>query len=314
MAHAEEARDLSTMRGETDNRSSGEKSVTISNVCRGGLAMTSARDQQEPDRNVILEDYIFGKEDDLSVRRFRALEAIFDPGTKRILTDLGVNAGWSCLDVGAGSGSIAAWLCNHVGPDGEVLATDLDTRYLERLPARNLQVQNHDVRCDPLPEGRFDLVHTRLVLMHLRDRRRIMASLISALKPGGWLLVEEFDALSLRSDPNINPAESTFATLRAMHRVIVDRGVELRCGRLLGGWLRGFGLRDIGSEGRMFMWRGGSIGADLTRANIEHLRDEILTSGLISKGQLEEDLAGLGREDFQFPSPILWAVWGRQAI
>jgi len=274
--------------------------------------MSSACHQQGGDRNT--GNYIFGNESDRGARRFRALEAIFDPGTKRIMTDhLGVKARWSCLDVGAGSGSIAAWLCDRVGPDGQVLATDLDTRHLERLALRNLVVRHHDIRRDALPEGRFDLVHTRLVLMHLRDRMRVMQSLVSALKPGGWLLVEEFDALSLRSDPSVNPAESAFATLKAMHQVLADHGVDLRCGRLLSGRQRRFGLQDIGSEGRIFMWQGGSIGADLMSANIEQLRDEILTSGLISEPQLEQDLQGLGRDDFVFPSPILWAVWGRKA-
>jgi SAM-dependent methyltransferase len=273
--------------------------------------MTSGH-QQDDDRSTIADGYLFGNESDQGARRFRTLEAIFDPGTRRIVTDLGVKTGWSCLDVGAGSGSIAAWLCDRVGPDGQVLATDLDARRLERLALRNLQVRQHDIRRDALPEGCFDLVHTRLLLMHLRERKRVIQSLISALKPGGWLLVEEFDALSLRPDPSINPSESAFATLKAMQQVLADHGVELRCGRLLCGWLRSFGLRDIGNEGRMFMWQGGSIGADLVRANIEELRGEILARRLIGEPQLKQDLEQLCRDDFAFPSPILWAVWGRK--
>jgi SAM-dependent methyltransferase len=273
--------------------------------------MTSGH-QQDDDRSTITDSYLFGNESDQGARRFRALESIFDPGTRRIVTDLGVKTGWSCLDVGAGSGSIAAWLCDRVGPDGQVLATDLDTRSLERLALRNLQVRQHDIRRHALPEGCFDLVHTRLLLMHLRERMRVTQSLISALKPGGWLLVEEFDVLSLRPDPSINPAERAFPTLNAMQQVLVDHGVELRCGRLLTGWLRSFGLRDIANEGRLFMWQGGSIGAELIRANIEQLRGEILSCGLVSKPQLEQDLEQLGRDDFAFPSPILWAAWGRK--
>jgi SAM-dependent methyltransferase len=273
--------------------------------------MTSGHEHDD-DRSTVADSYLFGDESDQSARRFRTLEAIFDPGTRRIVTDLGVKAGWSCLDVGAGSGSIAAWLCDRVGPDGQVLATDLDTHRLERLALPNLQVRQHDIRHDALPEGCFDLVHTRLLLMHLRERMRVIRSLISALKPGGWLLAEEFDVLSLRPDPGINPAESAFPTLKAMQQVLVGHGVELRCGRLLAGWLRNLGLCGVGNEGRVFMWRGGSIGADLICANIEQLRGEILASGLISTCQLEQDLEQLGRDDFAFPSPILWAAWGRK--
>lgn len=273
--------------------------------------MTSGH-QQDDARSTITDKYVFCNESDQGARRFRTLEAIFDPGTRRIVTDLGVKTGWSCLEIGAGSGSIAAWLCDRVGPDGQVLATDLDTRRLGRLALRNLQVRQHDIRRDALPEGCFDLVHTRLLLMHLRERMRVIQSLISALKPGGWLLAEEFDVLSLRPDPSINPAESVFPTLRAMQQVLVDHGVELRCGRLLTGWLRSLGLRDIANEGRVFMWQGGSIGADLICANIEQLRGEILACGLLDEPQLKQDLERLGRDDFAFPSPILWAVWGRK--
>jgi SAM-dependent methyltransferase len=269
--------------------------------------------QQGGERSTIADSYLFGNESDQSARRFRALENIFDSGTRRIVTELGVKTGWSCLEVGAGSGSIASWLCDRVGPDGQVLATDLDTHLLERLALRNLQVRQHDIRRDALPEGCFDLVHARLLLMHLRERMRVIQSLISALKPGGWLLAEEFDVLSLRADPSVNPAESAFPTLKAMQQVLVDRGVELRCGRLLTEWLRSLGLCGVGNEGRVFMWRGGSIGADLICANIEQLRGEILASGLVSKHQLEQDLEQLGRDDFAFPSPILWAAWGRKA-
>jgi hypothetical protein len=45
---------------------------------------------------------------------------------------------------------------------------------------------------------------------------------------------------------------------------------------------------------------------------IEQLRGEILARGLISEPQLKRDLEGLGGDDFAFPSPILWAAWGRK--
>jgi hypothetical protein len=98
-----------------------------------------------------------------------------------------------------------------------------------------------------------------------------------------------------------------------MHHVMSERGAELRCGRLLDGWLRRLGLLDVRSEGRIFMWRGGSPGADLMRANIRQLRAEILASGQVTEIRLQHDLGLLGRDDFAFPSPILWASRGRRS-
>jgi ubiquinone/menaquinone biosynthesis C-methylase UbiE len=71
----------------------------------------------------------------LAVQRERldTLQELFDPGTIRQLEARGVAPGWRCLEVGAGGGSIAEWLCDRVGPDGSVVATDLDTRWVAKL-------------------------------------------------------------------------------------------------------------------------------------------------------------------------------------
>jgi SAM-dependent methyltransferase len=256
--------------------------------------------------------YVFDNSQVQTASRFNALEAIFDAGSKRVIAELGLKAGWHCLEAGAGGGSIANWLSNEVGGEGHVLATDLDTRHLKRLDRANMTVRDHDVTRDPLPDCHFDLAHTRLLLIHLPDREQVMCKLVSSLKPGGCIVLEEFDSLSLRTNPQVNPAESPFPTLDALHRLMADRGAELRCGRLLAGRLRKLGLLDVGSEGRIFMWHGGSPGAQLMRANIEQLRPAILASGLVNESQIEDDLARLDDDGFAFPSPILWAAWGRR--
>ena len=55
------------------------------------------------------------------------------PGTIRHLQALGVSKGWRCLEIGAGAGSIAAWLCEQVDADGSVVAIDLDTRLIDDM-------------------------------------------------------------------------------------------------------------------------------------------------------------------------------------
>ncbi len=99
----------------------------------------------------------------------------------------------SCLEVGGGRGSIARYLCELVGPDGRVTATDLDTRFLEALGCANLEVLRHDVRTEGFAEASFDLVHARAVLMHLPARMSVLKRMASWLAPGGWLLIEDSD-------------------------------------------------------------------------------------------------------------------------
>ena len=107
--------------------------------------------------------------------RLTALEQGLDPGTIRHywrhsgLARDGVAGRRLALALG----SIAAWLCQRMGDDGHVLATDLEMTFLKRLSYPNLALLRHDVVADDLPEGGpFDLVHARWVLEWIPDRRK----------------------------------------------------------------------------------------------------------------------------------------------
>ena len=76
--------------------------------------------------------------------------------------------------------------------------------------------------------------------------------------------------------------------------------------------LRALGFKEISSEGRVFRWHGGSPGASVDRANIEQLREPMLSAGLLTEAEFEADLARLEDPGFAYPSPTLWATWGRR--
>jgi SAM-dependent methyltransferase len=244
--------------------------------------------------------------------RFAVLSALFDPGTTRHLEACGVGRGWHCLEVGGGNGSIATWLAGRVGPTGHILATDIDPRFLESLNLPNLEVRRHDIATDPLPKAAFDLVHARLVLMHLPERETALARMISALKPGGWLVDEEYDSFSMPPDPAVSPGEVLLQTQVAMMRLLDDGGVDRLYGRRLFGRLRAHGLVSISGEARAFMWQRGSPGAALVRATYELLRGAMIDGNYITQQQFEEDVARLDDPDFLMPSAILWSAWGRR--
>jgi ubiquinone/menaquinone biosynthesis C-methylase UbiE len=244
--------------------------------------------------------------------RFDALSGIYDRGTIRHLEDRGVSERWHCLEVGGGGGSITAWLANRVGSTGRVLVTDIDPRFLEPLAAQNVEVRQHNIVTDPLPEASFDLIHARLVLIHLPEREKVLARLVSALKPGGWLVDEDFDSASLLPDPTVNPGEVILKTQMALMRMLQDRGVERRFGRLLYGRLRAHGLVEVGAEGRLWMWQSGSAGVSLMRANFEQLRGALLDARYITEQEFNQDIAHLDDPEFMAPSPIMWTAWGRR--
>ena len=245
--------------------------------------------------------------------RFDALAAMYDPVTIRHLEERGVSSGWHCLEVGGGGGSIAAWLAARVGSAGHVVVTDIDPRFIESLQVPNLEVRRHDIVNDPLPEGTFDLVHSRLVLLHLPEREKALARMVAALKPGGWLVDEEFDASSMPPNPAVNPGEVLLKTLIASRRVMQDRGADDRVfARRLFSRLRAHGLVDVAAEAGIFMWHSGSPGASLLRANFEQLRSNMIDAGYITEEEFNQDIARLDDPGFMMPSPIMWTAWGRR--
>ena len=245
--------------------------------------------------------------------RFDALSSMYDRSTIQYLEHCGIAPGWTCLEVGGGGGTIAAWLAARVGPTGHVLVTDLDPRFLGGLKFSNLEVRRHNIVTDPLPETAFDLIHTRLVLVHLPAREEVLRRLIIALKPGGWLIDEEFDSASLPCEPIRSPGEVQLKTQEALFRVVEEKGIERRWGRLLYGRMRSLGLVDVRAEARLSMWYGGSAGASLARANFEQLHGLLIASGLVTEDEFQQDIARLEDPDFMMPSPIMWTAWGRRS-
>jgi hypothetical protein len=155
-------------------------------------------------------------------------------------------------------------------------------------------------------------VHFRLVLGHLPNRDEVLGRLVTALRPGGWILAEEFDSWSLRPDHSINEAETSLKAFAAMQAVMGRHNFDGYYGRRLAARLRAHDLAEISAEGRVFMYEGGTSGADLTRAAISQTRDEMIEAGAISAAEFERELLKLSEPDFMMPSPVMWAVRGRR--
>jgi 2-polyprenyl-3-methyl-5-hydroxy-6-metoxy-1,4-benzoquinol methylase len=141
-----------------------------------------------------MRPYILDDAATLEYQRLDLMSKILDPWTRGYLGGLGAGQGWRCLELGGGNGSIAEWLCAMAGPSGSVTAVDIDTVLLELIPAQNLTVQQLDVRTGELPAGTYDLVTCRALLHQIaEDAPAVLARMAAAVKPGGWLLVQEPD-------------------------------------------------------------------------------------------------------------------------
>lgn len=247
-------------------------------------------------------------------RRLALLEAWADAGTIRCLEEVGVRPGWSCWEVGAGAGSIARWLSERVGPLGSVLATDVDCRHLDANGALNLGVRRHDVVSDALPERAFDLVHARMVLEHIPERANVLHKLVSALKPGGWLVVEDQDIASVAPACEPGSTASSRFMLRslALARLLGAAGVDLEYGRRLYGALTSAQLTGVRAEGRVALVAGCSPLALFWRLTWEQLRPKLIGSGLLDEWDVDDFISLLDDPDFVWLAPTIVAAWGRR--
>ena len=110
-------------------------------------------------------------------------------------------AGSHWLELGAGEGAFTLAVADVLGPGGNIVALDRDRRALEaaaaavrsRFPAVGLQMTPADFTTS-LPRGPFDGILAANSLHFVRDRRGVLAAIHAALRPGGRLVVVEYDA------------------------------------------------------------------------------------------------------------------------
>lgn len=265
-----------------------------------------------------MSNYIFDNAAQQASQRFASLETLYDSWRIRHLETTGVGPGWQCWEVDGGGGSIAAWLGEHCSPTGHVLVTDIDPRFLAVLATLNqptIEIQRHDIGSDPLPAQTFDLIYARLALVHVPAREAALEQLATALSPGGWLVIDDFDVTLLnRTYPTTNAG--ALALFQKMHvaqdRLMAARGVDLTWGPSLYRRLRAQGLVDVGMEGHLAVWEGGSLGARLDAANFEQIREEVVRVGLITTEEVAQILTLLDDPDFAVSAPVMFTAWGRQ--
>lgn len=185
-----------------------------------------------------MSQYILSQQElpDVERARLRLLQEYYDPISVGQLEAIGVGEGWHCLDVGAGGGSVTLMLADRVGRTGSVVAVDLDTSLLEPIAGDWIEVRRLDVLADSLPEDAFDLVHARLLLMHVPSRVGAIRRLVRAACPGGWVAV---------MDPDF-----TTVSLAPTNR-IWQRNLSLLIDVLVaGGWDPGYGARPAATSRR----------------------------------------------------------------
>ncbi len=226
--------------------------------------------------------------------RLGLMSQMLDPHLFFRLSQVGVQEGWRCLEVGAGNGSVSRWLSETVGRTGAVTVSDLDVDLLQGEWPPNVEVQRLDVTGDDLG-GDYDLVVARALLHHLPGRSEVVARLAAAVRPGGWLVLEEPDFHAVLATDNGTLRtfwEGWLAWARA-------QDIDYFVGRRIAPRLVSLGMTEVGAWGETILYQGGSLTARYLRATMSELREPLLASGFISAGVWDDALS-------LFDNPQFW--------
>jgi predicted O-methyltransferase YrrM len=181
-----------------------------------------------------------------AAERLRLLDQIAGPGTRELLTKLGLRAGWNAAEIGCGSGLVALWMAQRVAPDGRVTAVDMsaDQLRLARENAataglNNISFCHGDAAAGELLRNSFDLVYSRFLMCHVSDPLKALKDMRALLRVGGLLICEDYDAGGILCEPPRRAYARLAEIIRAMD---AKRGVDSNIGLKLPRLFREAGL------------------------------------------------------------------------
>jgi SAM-dependent methyltransferase len=208
---------------------------------------------------------------------------------------------------------VPGWLARRAGRTGYVLATDIDLSWLSDVRPAPFDVRRHDVGADGPPGTSFDLVHARLVLVHVGERAAALRSMVEALRPGGWVLLEDADpALQPLLCLDENGPEQRLANKlrRGFRELMAQRGADLSYGRRLPRLLREAGLADVRADA-FFPITAPACNL-LEQATVEQIRERLVVNGLATDAEIDSHLANVSAGGLDLATAPLISAWGRK--
>ncbi len=153
--------------------------------------------------------YILG-DSDHEVQRLSLQARVWEDMTESCWDRLKVGPGWKCLEVGPGTGTTLFPLARRVrGRGGLVHAVERSPKYADylRRQARRYRLAHvgvfeSEILNAPLREGYYDFVFARWVFLFLPRVEEHLRRLVRALRPGGWIAIEDYHRGSMAMYPS----------------------------------------------------------------------------------------------------------------
>ena len=179
------------------------------------------------------------------LERLQLQSRVWEPSGRRLLDEIGNGRGARAVDIGCGVLGWLRLLSEWVGPEGEVVGTDIDEAMLAAAGQfvtdeglGNVVLRNDDLFATRLEPAAFDLVHARFELTPLGRCREQMQTYLQLLRPGGTVVVEDPDWGSWHFNPPAPAAEKLIALIREAF----GHWGDAEAGRKQLELLRGFGI------------------------------------------------------------------------
>ena len=191
------------------------------------------------------EEYLLADQPS-ELQRLQLQSRVWEPTGRQLLAKVGSGSGGRALDVGCG---VLGWLrilSEWVGPSGQVVGADIDESLLDAARAfletegiSNVELVVDDVFDSELEAQSFDLVHARYLIAPLGRGSEQVASHQRLVRPGGSVVLEEWDLGSWHFNP---PAPAAERLIRLLSEIFAGLGGE--AGRGLPGLLREIGIQE----------------------------------------------------------------------
>lgn len=155
--------------------------------------------------------------------------------------------GLRVLDVGCGTGAITRGIADAVGPQGWVVGVDSNAALIAEARARHegtlgLSFDVADVY-SLATDRRFDIVAASRLLVWLSDPGLAMASLAGAARPGGTVLVADYNHDRIEWRPE--PPDSMKKFYAAYLKWRADKGLDNAVAERLSALMEAVGLRYV---------------------------------------------------------------------
>lgn len=180
------------------------------------------------------------------LERLQLQSRVWEPSGRRLLEQIGEGAGARVLDVGCGVLGWLGVLSEWVGPDGEVVGTDIDDallaaadQYVADEALGNVALVEDDLFASRLEPSSFDLVHARYVVCPLGRGPEQMQTYLRLARPGGTIVLEDPDFSAWHFNPPAPALEKLIALCEETFR---RGGGDWEAGRKHLDLLRSFGI------------------------------------------------------------------------